>query len=127
MQNLISNSKGKLKEKYKFLKKLVKSDSLQSEIIQMGKDYDDIIGNFGRHLYSRNAEELDYREMGNRLANQRNHFAHGDLDQEFIGNSLLDLIFLEYVIYAMQLKYYGVSDENIRKAINELFHLNYRL
>lgn len=127
IQNLINNSQGKLKEKYKFLKKLVKSDSLQSEIIQVGKDYDDIIGNFGRHLYSRNNENLDYKEMGNRLANQRNHFAHGDLDQEFIGNSLLDLIFLEYVIYAMQLKYYGVSDENIRKAINKLFHLNYRL
>lgn len=125
LQKMIDASTGKLRKKYKFLKRLIKSDSLQSEIIQVGKDYDSVIGNFGRHLYSRNGEELDYIEMGERLASQRNHFAHGDLDQEFIGNSLLDLIFLEYVIYAMQLKYYGVSDGNIRKAINDLFYLNY--
>ena len=65
--------------------------------------------------------------MGERLANQRNHFAHGDLDKEFIGLSLLDLMHMEYVIYALQLKHYGISNENIRKSINELFHLGYAL
>ncbi|MBS6816891.1 MAG: hypothetical protein KH356_28965 [Lachnospiraceae bacterium] len=126
LQKLIDGSTGKLRNKYKFLQKLIKSDPLQSEISQVGKDYDGIIGGFGKNLYSRNNVELNYNEMGERLADQRNHFAHGDLDQEFIGSSLLDLIFLEYIIYAMQLKYYGVSDENIRNAINDLFHLNYR-
>lgn len=38
--------------------------------------------------------------------------------------SLLDLIFLEIVLYAMQLKYYGIEDINIKKAVNELFHKN---
>lgn len=126
LQKLIDGSTGKLRNKYKFLQKLIKSDPLQSEISQVGKDYDGIIGGFGKNLYSRNDVELNYNEMGERLADQRNHFAHGDLDREFIGSSLLDLIFLEYIIYAMQLKYYGVSDENIRNAINSLFHLNCR-
>ena len=63
--------------------------------------------------------------MGQRLASQRNHFAHGDLDKDFIGYSLLDLIYMQYIVYAMQLRYYGVSDQNIRRAINELFGLNY--
>ena len=63
--------------------------------------------------------------MGDRLANQRNNFAHGNLNKDFIGFSLLDLIYLEYIIYAMQLRYYGISDINIRKAINNLFRLNY--
>lgn len=63
--------------------------------------------------------------MGKRLASQRNHFAHGDLDKDFIGLSLLDLMYMEYVIYAMQLKYYGVEDKNIRKSINDLFKLNF--
>ena len=62
--------------------------------------------------------------MGERLASQRNHYAHGDLDEEFIGDSLLDLIFLERVLYAMQLKRFGVSDKNIQYAINDLFHCN---
>ena len=32
---------------------------------------------------------------------------------------------MQYIVYAMQLRYYGVSDQNIRRAINELFGLNY--
>ena len=58
---------------------------------------------------------------------QRNHFAHGDLDKDFIGLALLDLMYLEYVVYAMQMKHYRIEDTNIRNAINELFHLNFAL
>lgn len=123
IQQLIDSSSGKLKKKYQFLKKLIKSDSLQTEIVRMGNDYDKIIGNFGRGLYQLNDESLKYSEMGDRLANQRNRFAHGVLDKDFIGLSLLDLIYLEYIIYAMQLKHYGIDDERIKKAIRDLFGL----
>lgn len=124
---LIEESSGKLKRKYQFLKKLIKSDSLQTEIIKIGEDYDDVIGNFGKHLYRLNNEILVYSEMGQRLADQRNHFAHGDLDKDFIGLSLLDLVYMEYVVYAMQLRFYGMNDEKIRKSINELFGLDFAL
>lgn len=120
---LIESSSGKLKKKFQFLKKLIKTDSLQNEIIKMGEDYDDIIGVYGKHLYQLNDENLVYSEMGERLANQRNHFAHGDLDKDFIGLSLMDLIYLEYVIYALQLKFYGIDNDCIKKSINDLFHL----
>lgn len=123
IQAHIDETSGRQKKIYKFLKKLVKSDSLQIEIIQTGNDFKEIIGVFGDRLYSLNGQELKYSEMGQRLANQRNHFAHGDLDRDFIGLSLLDLIYLEYVIYAMQLKHYQVQNSDIQKAINELFHL----
>lgn len=125
IEDLINKSKGKLKKKYKFLKNLISSDNLQSKIIKTGNDFDDAIGNFGKNLYELNNEILDYSKMGDRLANQRNNFAHGNLNKDFIGFSLLDLIYLEYIIYAMQLRYYGISDINIRKAINNLFRLNY--
>ena len=127
IQHHIDETSGKQKSIYKFLKRRVKSDSLQKEIVQLGKDFAEIVGVFGKHLYHLNGQELKYSEMGERLAAQRNHFAHGDLDKDFIGLSLLDLIFMEYVIYAMQLKYYGVVDDEIRKAINELFHLNFAI
>ena len=127
IEKLISSSTGKLKDKYSFLKRLIKSYSLQSKIIQIGKDFDDIIGIFGKKLYEMNNKTLVYSDMGQRLSDQRNHFAHGDLDKEFIGISLLDLVFMEYVIYAMQLKYYGASNENIQKAINELFYHNLKI
>ena len=124
IQDLIDEVSGKQKKIYRFLKKLVKSNSLESEIVQMGKDFSEIIGIFGNHLYQINGQELKYTEMGQRLASQRNHFAHGDLDKDFIGLSLLDLIYLEYVVYAMQLKHNGVQEVEIKKSINELFHLN---
>ena len=124
IQELIDESHGKEKKKYKQLGKLIRSDSLQSEITQIGKDFAEIIGVFGEYLYRLNGEELKYSEMGERISIQRNNFAHGNLDKEFIGLSLLDLIYLEYVVYAMQLKYYGVEDSGIRRAINELFHLS---
>ena len=127
IQEHIDETSGKQKKIYRFLKKLVKSDSLQSEIIQMGKDFSGIIGAFGDRLYRLNEQELKYAEMGQRLADQRNHFAHGDLDKDFIGLSLLDLIYLEYVVYAMQLKHYGVQNAKIQKSINELFHLSFAI
>ena len=65
--------------------------------------------------------------MGKRIADQRNHFAHGDLDKDFIGTSLLDLMYMEYIVYALQLKKYDVANDDIRKAINDLFGLGFNL
>lgn len=121
LSDLIKDSTGKLKETYKFLKKLVGSNSLQNEIIQISKDYKEIIDTFGQHLYSMNDKILNYSDMGARLSTQRNNYAHGNLDKEFDGLSLLDLIYLERIIYAMQLKEYGVENKLIQRAINDLF------
>lgn len=124
IENLIQNNTGKKKDIYKFLKNLVRSSSLESKITQIGKDYSEVIDVFGNRLYSLNDEFLKYSEMGARISKQRNNFAHGNLDKEFIGVSLLDLIYLEFIIYAIQLKHYGISDNNIRHIINELFGQN---
>ena len=97
---------------------------LQAKMVQTGKDLDSIISPFGKYLCAINKKELNYSKMGERLASQRNHYAHGDLDEEFIGDSLLDLIFLERILYAMQLKRFGVSEKNIQHSINDLFHCN---
>lgn len=118
---LIKKYTGKTKEIFKHLKKLISTDNLASRIITYGCDYGDISNDFGNHLYQLNGEELKYNEMGKRLADQRNHFAHGDIDKEFIGLSLLDLIYLEYIIYIIQLRFYGVEDNKIKFAINDLF------
>lgn len=121
LSELVDSSKGKLKKIYKFLKKLIGSNSLKTEIEQVGKDYADIIDVFGNRLYFLNKETLKYNEMGARLSQQRNNFAHGNLDKDFIGLSLLDLIYLEYIVYVMQLKEYGVDNKSIQRAINDLF------
>ena len=128
IQSLYNNAtNAKQRKIYKFLQRLVRSDSLESEIVHTGKAIDEIIGVFGKNLYRMNDQELKYSEMGKRLSSQRNNYAHGNLDKEFIGLSLLDLIYMEYVLYAMQLNYYGVDTTSIRRAINDLFHLNYKI
>lgn len=127
IERLINSSTGKIKNKYKFLKSQIRVDALKIRIQQMGKDFDDIIGDFGRHIYSLNGKELKYSEMGERLSSQRNSFAHGNLEKEFNEIALLDLIFMEIVIYAMQLKFHGVENTNIQKAVNDLFGLNHML
>lgn len=127
IDKLIKESTGKSKEILKFLKKLIRSDNLESRIIEYGKHYGNISDIFGNHLYNINDEKLNYKEMGKRLSDQRNHFAHGDIDKEFIGLSLLDLVYLEYIIYIMQLKFYGIEDDKIKHAINDLFRCNIAL
>ena len=87
----------------------------------MGKDYAEIVDVFGKRLYSINNETLKYSEMGSRLSQQRNNYAHGNLDKDFIGLALLDLVYLEYIIYVMQLKEYDVGVLSIQRAINDLF------
>lgn len=127
LQELIHNSSGKLKKLYRSAERSIWFASLQAKIEQIGKDYSDIIDIFGKHLYLLNHKELVYSNMGMRLANQRNNFAHGNLDKEFIDESLLDLIFMEYIVYALQLKYYGIDIPNIQNAINDLFHCGFML
>ena len=127
IENLIKENTGKAKEIFKFLKKLIGADSLESRIVEYGKCYGYISNIFGDNLYNINNEQLDYRQMGKRLAEQRNNFAHGNIDKEFIGLSLLDLIYLEYIIYIMQLKFYKLDEDNIKYAINDLFGCNIAL
>lgn len=124
IQKLIDNSTGDLKSKYKFLKKLIPSNSLQSEIVHVGNSLGEIIDIFGKMLYSLNDADLLYSEMGKRLADQRNNYAHGNLDIDFIDKSLLDLVYTERIVYAMQLKLYNIDSKNIQKAINDLFRCN---
>ena len=117
----ISNATGEAKAILKFAKKNIRFISLEAKVIQAGRDFDSVIGIFGKQLYSLNEEGFDYKTIGNRLAKQRNDFAHGNIDKEFNGAATLDLLFLRYLIYALQLRRIGVSDSSIQKAVNDLF------
>ena len=85
-------------------------------------DLSGIISVFGNYYYTMNSMELNYDEIAKRLKKQRNFYAHGNREEEIIPHVFLDLYFLEHVIYAMQLKRFGVNEKNIQKAIDELFH-----
>ncbi len=96
--------------------------TLKDKVAHVGLRLNSIIDCFGEPYYKRDHIPFNYEDIGQRLGSQRNHFAHGDLDKDFIGTSLIDLIFLEYIIYAMQLKYYHIDDTQIKQAVSDLFH-----
>ena len=125
---LIDASSGKVKEIYKLLLKYIeRSPSLTNKIEKIGSDMGALLEPFGQQLYDLNKKQLNYADMGKRLGDQRNHFAHGDLDEDFIGLSLLDLIFLQRIIYAMQLKISGLEEKQIQRAINDLFQCRFAI
>lgn len=125
MQEFINTSTGKKKDIFKRLLKLINSDPLSEKIKKSAEDFADIIGCFGEHLYKINNAKMNYSEMEKRLADQRNDFAHGNIDIDINGLSLLDLMFMEFLIYAMQLKKFEIDDLSIRQSINDLFHQNF--
>lgn len=126
LNELMKSSKGKTKKIYKSLLKCIeRKPSLANKIEKIGSEMGILLEPFGQQLYGFNNEKLSYTDMGKRLGDQRNHFAHGDLDKDFIGLSLLDLIFLQRIIYAIQLKISGLEDQNIQRAINDLFQCRF--
>lgn len=127
LDNKIIESSGEIKKQYKFLQKLVGSGSLSQKIVQIGNDFDSLLGMIGQYLYSINnlKEEFDYAKIGMRVQNQRNNFAHGNLDKEFEETAILDLIFLEKAIYLLQLSTYGFDDETMLDQVKRLFGMRF--
>ncbi len=125
IQRLIDSSSGELRKIYKTLKKsIVPYIALSVKIERILTRYEAILRPFGENLYSLNNATYVHSEIGSRLAKQRNNFAHGNLDKEFIAESLLDVIFMKFVVVVMQLSEYGVGELEIQKSINELFRQN---
>lgn len=127
LENKVTESTGEIKKQYKFLQKLVGSDSLSQKIVQIGEDYDALLGEMGQYLYRINnlKEEFDYTKIGSRIQNQRNNFAHGNLDKEFEETAALDVIFLEKMIYLLQLSSYDLEDAIIIEQVKRLFGMKF--
>lgn len=125
LDEVIQVSNAKEKKILKHLKNFICLNSLGNKIEYTCTELNKVINIFGNHLYKvLNNEEFNYVDIAERLNTQRNNFAHGNLDKDFIGSALLDLIFLRQIIYCMQLKYADISDINIQMCINKMFHMN---
>lgn len=126
LERLIENSTGKLKKIYKDLKKSVVSYlSLSQKIGQIFEEYGaSLLDLFGQSIYKLNNISYNHSEIAERIGKQRNNFAHGNLDKEFINESLLDVVFLEQIVLAMQLQYFGIDEITTKKIINEVFRHN---
>ena len=121
LTTLAEDSKGELKKIYKHLKSCVKDNTLECRIVFAYKALQDVFKIFGEHLYSMNDTKFNCNEIAKRLSEQRNNFAHGKLNKQFSEVSLLDIMWLERMVYVMQLRRLGLPDRNIQLAIDRLF------
>lgn len=121
LNELKEQSKGKLKKIYAHLIKTVDYTSLEEKLIYAYESLETILHIFAKHLYGMNNHAFSHTDMAKRLSTMRNKLAHGSLDIEFNLATYIDIGFLERMVYAMQLKSLGISDNNIQKALNTLF------
>ncbi|WP_439024694.1 HEPN domain-containing protein [Bacillus halotolerans] len=125
----IEATTGKEKGYYKGIRKLVDKDKPLSDRIEVTLiKYNDILSNFIKQLYSHAGQDektpkLD--EIARRVATYRNKVAHGDLEESDYEFLIFDLRVMEWLYYSMVLDEVGVSGENIKRALNKLFNLNY--
>lgn len=101
---------------------------LASKILWAFDKHDEVLKEFVESLYSRQdiqREEFEYKVIAERIQNDRNAIAHGNIEVE--DNKLidLDLSVLEWLYYAMVLEDIGVSKENAKRCINDLFGLGF--
>lgn len=123
LQEKVDTTTGEIKKQYRYLLKIVGSDSLSQKIVQVGKDYDNLIGDIGRYLYSLNNMEkkFNYKEIGCRIEKKRNDYAHGNLNDDFDDITFAAIIFMERVVYLLQLSLYHIDYNTIIKQIERLF------
>lgn len=104
---------------------------LTANIMWALKDSDEVLKDFIKNAYSMNgieSEDFKRNVIAERIQKDRNTFAHGNLSTEFNKLIDIDLSVLEWLYYAMVLDDIGVSKENAKKCINDLFQrgFNYR-
>lgn len=119
-----------LRDKLDFYIKIVNNTdvNLSRKISHALNDLSSIIEIFIKNLFYINNKEIDsYNIIGDRIQNQRNNYAHGNIDKEMNMDVILDIIILEWVNYAMILKKVGYSDDNIKKLINVIFNRNFAI
>lgn len=104
------------------MRDLIGWNNLSNEIVFVIKELNNILEPFGLYLYKTlNKSDFKYSVIAERLSDQRNCFAHGNLEKDFSEDSILDIIFMKIIVLAIQLKRAKLSDDNIKKAINNLF------
>lgn len=126
----ISSSTGEKKKYFKGEKKKIISMnmSMSSKIEWALAEFSDILDRYIKDIYNMNQiKDVKYKDIAERIQNQRNDYAHGNIDKEINSIIGLDLNVLEWLYYAMVLSDIGMSRDNIQKTINKLFSRGYAL
>jgi hypothetical protein len=105
-----------------------KSDMSLSERIRKTLKEFNFMDIFFVKLFCMNSEsKQEYQNMPERLQTQRNNYAHGNIDKELNPLVVLDVICLEWIVYALVLKRHNMENNSINQAINKLFNRGFAL
>lgn len=126
----IEESTGAKRKYFKGLKDRTRNTDmgLSPKINWALNEFKDVLDLFINHIYKLNHyEDVKYSDIGDRIQNRRNDYAHGNIDKKLKREVLIDLTVLEWLYYAMVLSSIGMSRENIKAAIDKLFSRGYGL
>lgn len=101
--------------------------NFKDRLIKALKDHADCIETFAKAKYSMNNKTYTINAAAEKIKEARNSFAHGEITMSYDLETLLGLVIMPYLVYAMQLRSAGMDADHIRKAINYLFDLRISL
>lgn len=107
------------KDYYKQFIKHVKQESLKGNMQYVFDEYALILEPFSKKLHL----ELSFDEISSECAGTRNTINHGKKDREITTNTAGCYVLLRALIYSMQLKRFGLDDENIKASLFDLYRI----
>ena len=116
------NLNSEMKRKFNRIVKELNRESVEARLKHVYKFNKELIDYFANLPFQLNHVEFEFEKVAENVQKYRNFFAHGGVFDDFDINALLGLALLEKINYIMQLKYYGLSDDLIKKSVNDLFH-----
>ncbi len=123
LDEVIKVTKGEVRGKIKEFRNSIGKSYLKQKVIKMGGMYPELITHLVEPSYRFTGKTFVLKDVAERLREQRNVLAHGNLIHKFNPTVLLDIRFLERLTYYMQLRNWGISEKSSLSAINSLFDL----
>lgn len=126
IQGLIDNSTGKSKKHFRSYKKMIQNSelNLSSRLECTLEEYKNYIKIIAENRYYINNEVFNIKDMSLRLQQQRNNFAHGNLDKRIEKLTIIDIEVLRHLLYIMQLDKCNVKEDIIKNCYELVFEEN---
>lgn len=111
-----------MRRKFNRIVEEISHDSVKVRLDYVYECNKELIDFFARLPFQLNEVDFDFSNVAEKVQKYRNLFAHGGIFDDFDINGLLGLDLLEKVNYIIQLKYYEIPENLIKKSINDLFN-----
>jgi hypothetical protein len=114
------NRNNKFRGEAKRLIGIVEDDSFSSKLHHFRKHEEQLFLALGTNLYEYHKKEFDHNSIAERIQKLRNNLAHGVHDLKFDEINLIDVLFLERIVLALQFIYLKVPKDQIIEMVNRI-------